>query len=54
MYDQTGHSGEGSAADYHNYHNGNGNPGFNEDIFSQFKGFNQQGQNMGGFEDIFK
>lgn len=52
MYDQTGQTGEGNAADYNNFH-GNGQ-GFNpEDIFGQFKGFKQGGQNMGGFEDIF-
>lgn len=55
MYDQTGHTGEGSAADYNNYHQGGGQ-GFNpEDIFGQFRGFNQRGsQNMGNanFEDI--
>jgi DnaJ-class molecular chaperone len=51
MYDQTGHTGEGSAAE-NNYNQGQGfNP---EDIFGQFKGFNQRGgpQNMGNFEDI--
>ena len=53
MYDQTGQTGEGNAADYNNYHEGG--QGFNpEDIFGQFKGFNQGrgNQNTGGFEDI--
>lgn len=46
MYDQTGNSGEGSAADY-------SSENFNqEDIFNHFRGFNNGG-NMGGFEDIF-
>lgn len=53
MYDQTGNSGEGSAADYNNHHDGK--PGANyEDIFNQFGGFNHGRQNAGGFEDIFK
>lgn len=51
MYDQTGQTGEGNAAEYNNHHGES--QGFSqEDIFSQFKGFNQRGQNMGGFEDI--
>ena len=50
MYDQTGQTGEGSAADYNNHHDGQGfNP---EDIFGQFKGYHGQ-HNAGGFEDIF-
>jgi hypothetical protein len=47
MYDQTGQSGEGNAADYNNYHEG-GQPNY-EDIFNQFGGFNRNRQNMGGF-----
>ena len=47
MYDQTGHTGEGSAAEQANQ------GGFSqEDIFNQFKGFNAGGR--GGFEDILK
>lgn len=51
MYDQTGNTGEGNAAEYNSEHGG-----FNpEDIFSQFKGFNQGGRGQaGGFEDILK
>lgn len=48
MYDQTGHSGEGSAADYNNYHEGGQSASY-EDIFKNFGGFNQGRQNMGGF-----
>ena len=50
MYDQTGQTGEGNAAEYNNYHSNEG-PSY-EDIFSQFQG-GFKGQNMGGFEDIF-
>lgn len=51
MYDQTGNTGEGNAAEYNSQHGG-----FNpEDIFSQFKGFNQGGRGQaGGFQDILK
>jgi DnaJ-class molecular chaperone len=48
FYDQTGQSGEGNAAGYNSYNEGNSNQ---EDIFNQFKGF-QNGGNAGGFEDI--
>lgn len=48
FYDQTGQTGEGNAAGYNHYNEGNFNQ---EDIFSQFKGF-QNGGSAGGFEDI--
>ena len=47
MYDQTGQTGEGNAAEYSNYHS-EGAANY-EDIFSQFHGKQQ----AGGFEDIF-
>lgn len=48
FYDQTGNSGEGNAAGYNNFNGSNFNQ---EDIFNQFKGF-QNGGSTGGFEDI--
>ena len=51
MYDQTGQTGEGNAAEYNSHHSEG--QGFNpEDIFGQFKGY-KGNQNMGDFEDIF-
>lgn len=44
VYDQTGHTGEGSAAEH-------ANPGgFNqEDVFNQFRGFHRGGARGGNF-----
>ena len=52
MYDQTGQTGEGNAAEYNTYHN-DGQGANYEDIFSHFQGGFKGQQNMGGFEDIF-
>ena len=53
MYDQTGQTGSGNAAEYNNYHSDG--QGFNpEDIFEQFRGQRGGSQNMGGFKDIFE